>query len=1256
MNNNIHTSGETKDKELGTANPLRVLLVEDSVLDAELLEIGLQRGGYSPSIKRVDNQDAFRLSLLAEQWDIIISDYYLPRFTGLKALEIYRDTGLDIPFILLSGAINEEIAIEAMVQGAQDFIMKDQMRRLIPAVDRELREARLRREKEESDARFQKLFETMAQGVVYRDGDGRIIFTNPAWENIVGQQGSRMLGRTTMDVELQPIHEDGSPFLVEEHPSLVALRTGQPVLDVVMGVYNQAQQRYRWIMVNAIPQCRPGETKPYEVHSTITDITERKRIENALYLMADTQSQLARLNELKDVYLLVGEKIYEMIGDSFVAVTVLDETIKANRIIALFGFDRYQEELAKLPVMDIAGDNYYLSDMTEQDIKIYNSGKLEWVEEGLYAILTRKVPKDLCEQVQATLGIKDVYTIGLVRNEVNFGGILVLTKSDITPFKRMIEMIIGQASISIDRIRSDQALRTSDERLYLALEAARMGIWDLDLVNDRAWRSPTYDQIFGYIEPAHEWGLKTLLAHVHPDDRRLLQHQIDHSIATGGFDTLEYRIIKPDGEVRWVASHGKVFYNEDQKPVRLLGIITDITDRKQAAEAMARQSEELERRNDELSRLYHTSESLISSTPFDLASLADTIVKTVIREFGKSNCSLYVLDKNSEALRRLAVAGQNSAHQADFRLTLDGKGLIPLALRTQQVINEPNVRSNPGYIEGWTAARSELVIPLKVGDRVIGAINLESMEPDNFTKDDERLLTLFASQAAIALENTNLVAETKLQVERLEALHNIDQTINSSLDLSVTINVLLEQIMSQLSVDAADLLLFNPYSKSLQFINGRGFKTKALQHTDLLLGDGLAGKAAVDRKIIHISGEEETREFFKSSPLLKEEGFVEYYGVPLIAKGTVKGLLEIFNRSPLLMDDSWANFMGTLAGQAAIAIDNIEMYENLQRSNNELTLAYNQNIEGWSRTLDLRDKETEGHTQRVTAITMRLGKAAGIKDEDLVFVRWGALLHDIGKMGIPDSILLKPDALSKDEWEIMRRHPVYAHELLSPISSLTKALDIPYCHHEKWDGSGYPRGLKGDQIPLAARLFAVADVWDALRSDRPYREAWSEEEAVEYIREQAGKHFDPQAVEVFFNVYLAENGEQKKPTILVVDDEEKVTRSLARSLRDQFIVLTANSGEEALEIMGRSSPVVVLTDQRMPGLTGVELMERIQTINPQTIGILFSGYTDVVALTAAINLSNVRGFISKPWDIDDLRRKLREAVRQHQNTARTSSL
>lgn len=195
-----------------------------------------------------------------------------------------------------------------------------------------------------------------------------------------------------------------------------------------------------------------------------------------------------------------------------------------------------------------------------------------------------------------------------------------------------------------------------------------------------------------------------------------------------------------------------------------------------------------------------------------------------------------------------------------------------------------------------------------------------------------------------------------------------------------------------------------------------------------------------------------------------------------------------------------------------------EAERQIRALNDELLLAYDATLEGWTRALELRDKETEGHTQRVTNMTMRLADVMGIPKRELTHIRRGALLHDIGKLGIPDNILLKPGPLTQDEWAIMRLHPVYAYEWLVSIAYLRPALDIPYCHHEKWDGTGYPRGLKGNNIPLPARMFAVVDIWDALRSERPYRASWPEKRVRDYICSIAGSHLDPDVVDAFMTI------------------------------------------------------------------------------------------------------------------------------------------
>lgn len=361
------------------------------------------------------------------------------------------------------------------------------------------------------------------------------------------------------------------------------------------------------------------------------------------------------------------------------------------------------------------------------------------------------------------------------------------------------------------------------------------------------------------------------------------------------------------------------------------------------------------------------------------------------------------------------------------------------------------------------------------------------------------------------------------QLRRMESLHAIDLAIASSLEVRLTLKVVIDAVISQLGVDAADILLFKTTSNALEFAAGQGFRIKDTSKRSLRLGKGFAGRIALEQRPIHIPDLAGVGEEFNQAALFAGEDFIAYFGVPLVTKGQIKGVLEVFHRTPLNPDEDWLNFLDTLAGQAAIAIDNALLFEGYQRSNMNLLLAYDATIEGWSKAMDLRDKETEGHTQRITEMTVQLALSIGMSDEDIHAIRWGALLHDMGKLGVPDAILQKPGPLTDEEWIIMRQHPQFAYDMLAPIEYLRSALDIPYCHHERWDGSGYPRGLRGELIPTPARLFAVVDVWDALRSDRPYRKAWPEERVLDYLRERAGKDFDPRAVELFLALLAHHN-------------------------------------------------------------------------------------------------------------------------------------
>jgi putative nucleotidyltransferase with HDIG domain len=554
-----------------------------------------------------------------------------------------------------------------------------------------------------------------------------------------------------------------------------------------------------------------------------------------------------------------------------------------------------------------------------------------------------------------------------------------------------------------------------------------------------------------------------------------------------------------------------------------LALLSIAEDQKQAEESLIA-------RTLEVSKLYELSRALASAD--SMAEALDIVNLHTVDTLQVTFARIALLDGNvlvtraaypMRVLEHDLLIGDRTPTAALPHCERALKDHEPVLLRSGDLGMEPAERQSLLL----DFAQSLCLIPLWVGEvaldsrETLGVLMVgeaRSEERTPITPEKIRTAQNIGAQAATAVRRMLLREQTDRRLRHVAALHAVDNAISGSFDLRTVFTVALEQITANLGVDAASFLLLDPHTLSLEHVAARGFRRDAIAKARVRLGESQAGRAALERRLIQIPDLRDLPEDPSMRALLAGEEFVSYFCLPLVAKGQVRGVLELFHRTLLQPDAEWFGFLNALAGQAAIALENSELFEGLQRSNVELTLAYDATIEGWSHALDLRDEETEGHTQRVAELTLKLARDFGFSGADLMQIRWGSLLHDIGKMGVPDGILLKPGPLTDEEWVTMKRHPTFAHEMLAPIGYLRLALDIPYCHHEKWDGTGYPRGLKGEQIPMPARVFAVIDVWDALTSDRPYRKAWSRPDAMEYIREQSGNHFDPRVVDAFINL------------------------------------------------------------------------------------------------------------------------------------------
>jgi len=353
------------------------------------------------------------------------------------------------------------------------------------------------------------------------------------------------------------------------------------------------------------------------------------------------------------------------------------------------------------------------------------------------------------------------------------------------------------------------------------------------------------------------------------------------------------------------------------------------------------------------------------------------------------------------------------------------------------------------------------------------------------------------------------------RVEHMQALRRVDMAITNAVDVGLALDIFLEQVQALLKIDAAGVLLYDEHAQRLQPAAARGFGSEPARAAHVALGQELAGFAALEQRTVYVPDLQSEARWGSVVASEHQRGYRAYWAVPMLTKGQLQGVIELYAERAFVPDAQWFEFLETFADQGAIAVESALLFRSLERSNAELQLAYDKTIAGWAYALDLKDEETAGHSQRVTQLAVRLAQRFGVDQRELIHIQRGALLHDIGKMGVPDSILLKRGALTEVERRLIEQHTEYARDLLAPIDFLRPAIDIPYSHHERWDGGGYPQGLVGEEIPLAARIFAIVDVYDALTSERPYRHAWSREDTLEHIQNESGKHFDPQLVEVF---------------------------------------------------------------------------------------------------------------------------------------------
>jgi PAS domain S-box-containing protein/putative nucleotidyltransferase with HDIG domain len=691
-------------------------------------------------------------------------------------------------------------------------------------------------------------------------------------------------------------------------------------------------------------------------------------------------------------------------------------------------------------------------------------------------------------------GLNDV---DLALHAVRNGAQDYLVKGQITG-----ELLLRSIRHAIERDEAERMLRESQERYQTLVDMMPDSII-VHTQGEVKFVNPAAMKLMGAEKPEDLIG-KQVMDFVHQDYRQAVLERIRISQIEGkSLPPLEEKLFRLDGKLIEVEVTGTPLIFED-KPASQL-ILRDITDRKQherELEAVASVSSKLRTAN-------------------NLHEMLPIVIDEALASMEASEGTITLVEERTGD--HLIVIGRGAREVAVGQKIIKGEGLTSEVVASGKPYINNHFRTKPEpktvKLSNLEPTESVAIVPITAENQVIGTLAIGREEPIN--EHDLRVLHAICDIGGSALHRAELFEGTQRRLRRLRSLREIDTAIASSFDLGLTLDVVVTQAINELQADASCVLLLNE-EQTLKYAAGKGFKTNAAKTANIKLGQGLAGRVAMERTFMEAPVIAKTLPPAELKTMVTEEGFTSYYAAPLVAKGKVIGVLETFQRSPVTRNEEWKDFLNTLAGQAAIAIDNATLFEDLQRSNQDLRKAYDRTIEGWAHALSLRDMETVEHSRRVTEMTVKLARALGMNDDQLVQVRRGALLHDIGKMSIADSILRKTGPLDETEWTQMRKHPDFARQMLAPIEFLHPATAIPVSHHEKWDGSGYPQGLKGKQIPLEARIFAIVDVWDALTSDRPYRAAWPEEKVRQYLQEQSGKHFDPKIVEAFFQYIITD--------------------------------------------------------------------------------------------------------------------------------------
>ncbi len=1162
------------------------------------------------------------LNTTPADWDLVIVDDGFQDIVPEEIVFRFSFSEDPIPVIYLVDENNESFGIQAMRAGARDYILKSNLSRLLPVLQRDthpsgpLRLAAQNTEHHQTGEELIKILAELAGDFVFR-----VVMTpqnqfRDVWFDDAFIQYSHYRPEDLLN--LTQLYDVFHPY---DHPKLIYMLS-----DVRMGKAAKCECRlkgkndeYHWYSVAMKPLNNPKmESGNVTILGTIADITLRKlgefKREN---LLAEMQS--ARQIALDDSLTLKRraeewEILFNTISDALMVMDGNAVIIKANQMaIEGLGLDptgmSYDELAQKIVIMNedrvliqpsdwvfnrlargekvrqmitsiqnargefiwqlISGDVVKSGDrllnvvIAWKDITsiILTNRELEEKEQTLRNVLDQSIDGVVLtdengiiitwnagQEAITSLQAEDVLGRPLweVQHEfaLNFDQQESLTLEELrqklelflitgtspwanrvleTPIRwpngetHYIESniyviptrrgyMLGSTSRDVTERRNTEARVTEARDYYLKLlEHFPASVWLTDRKGDCNYVNQTWidttaqdgelDEI--PIQKYWQWA-------IHPEDLECSLTEFVTSFQQRQPLRLHYRMRRKDGKFRWVADVGQPFTDLEGNFAGYIGACFEI-------------HETIERQGELETML---SISAVVNSAGDIHEMIEKLLDETINLVKGENTAFALPSANPNQITIVAAKG-------DWQQEI-GQALVPNVMPTQVFYNQiPLINfknfsmafkdKQPGPGEDYV-----IIQPLVVQNKSVGLFSVGRNAP--FSPSEIRLVTGIANIAATAINRTNLHKETELYAQKMAAIGSIGRLMAETFDLQGIYHLLNYAVQDLIeNVSAVAISRYYPEEKILKYQyyvnNKQTIDISTIPPIEVEpASKNYTSRVILERipLIINCVGDNSPQSSTK--PLSAESARHSALYVPLIAEGNVLGVLQAHSTAHSRFSQSDVDLMSLIANTAAIAIENAALFTNLQKANQDLIHAYDTTLEGWALALELRDQETRGHSSTTLDLTMQFCRAVGIPETELPYIRRGALLHDIGKMGIPDNILLKEGPLTDEEWVVMRRHPVYAFDLLNKIDFLDRSLDIPYCHHEHWDGSGYPRGLKGEEIPLTARIFAIVDVWNALQRDRPYRPAWPREKTIAYIQSQSGIQFDPQLIEIFMGM------------------------------------------------------------------------------------------------------------------------------------------